>query len=104
MHGGSRRSRSFSPGEAASAIGCMCAGEQLKGSTPLLVASQGGHAECVQALLRGGANVNHVRVGAVAARLGLVTHATCGEWDIAVESGVRGRGVTALFEFVSFWM
>ncbi|MFY7871708.1 MAG: ankyrin repeat domain-containing protein, partial [Limnohabitans sp.] len=35
---------------------------QTAGATPLYIASQNGHVECVQALLGGGAAINQARV------------------------------------------
>ncbi len=36
---------------------------QTNGATPLFVASQNGHVECVRALLDGGAAINQAKVG-----------------------------------------
>jgi hypothetical protein len=36
---------------------------QTSGATPLFIASQSGHVECVRALLDRGAAINHAKVG-----------------------------------------
>ncbi len=43
---------------------CVCCAESQKaGTTPLCIASQCGHVECVRALLDGGAAINQALVG-----------------------------------------
>jgi hypothetical protein len=41
---------------------------QTNGATPLFVASQNGHVECVRALLSGGAAINQAMVGCASSR------------------------------------
>ncbi len=51
-------------GEARHDVWLVCRGVlQAIGSTPLYIASQNGHVECVRALLDGGAAINQARVG-----------------------------------------
>jgi hypothetical protein len=57
---------SVRPGKAAWCVLCCAVCRvvwQSTGATPLLVASQNGHVECVQALLSGGAAINQAKVG-----------------------------------------
>jgi hypothetical protein len=47
-------------------VDCVCCAEsQTTGATPLCIASQNGHVECVRALLDGGAAINQAKVGCV---------------------------------------
>ncbi len=67
---------------------------QTDGATPLFIASQNGHVECVQALLSGGAAINQATVGCASSRarhfvvLGACDRACadfCVLWDVMQE-------------------